>query len=69
MAALDTSTPATKFYRTPKGEPAALDVYLNYSKPEHPFDAISSFQAGATVFVAREHAPDVAVALGVNYGR
>ena len=69
MADTNTSTPATKFYRTPKGEPAALDVYLNYSPPQHPFDAISSFQAGATVFVAREHAPDVAAALGVTYGR
>ena len=69
MADTNTSTPATKFYRTLKGEPAALDVYLNYSKPEHPFDAIASFRSGSTVFVAREHAQDVAAALGVTYGR
>ena len=69
MASLDMSTPATKFYRTPKGDAAALDVFMSYSKPDHPFDAIAAFQAGATVFVAREHAPDVAAALGITYGR
>ena len=60
-------TLATKFYRTNKGELAAMDVILNYSQPAHPFDAIADCQAGGTVFVAREHAAEVAKALGVAY--
>lgn len=60
-------TPATKFYRDAKGNPQVLDVVLNYSQPMHPFDAISDFQAGNTVFVAREHAAAVAKELGVPY--
>ncbi len=61
-------TPATKFFRDAKGELRAQDVILNYSQPAHPYDAIADCQAGATVFVAREHAAQVAKELGVTYG-
>lgn len=60
-------TPATRFFRRVDGKVVAQDVILNYSEPEYPAIAIPQILDGKTVFVAREHARQVADATGAVY--
>lgn len=60
---MTTTTPATRIGLRPKGEVYAVDVYLQYSKPEPLDKAISKAKSGRTVFVRREDAGAVIAAL------
>jgi hypothetical protein len=59
--------PAVKFFHNADGTPGVRSVVLNYCEPSAPDEAIAKYQEGAIVFVAREHAPEVAAVFGVEF--
>jgi hypothetical protein len=59
--------PAVKFFHHATGQADYRNVMLNYCDPIAPDEAIEKYREGAIVFVAREHAPEVAAVFGIPF--